>query len=209
MFWLGTHQVSAEQSVKQLLRLFVKAPLGLNFSKDRRDELTRRLKESLGNATTKIIPLALRGINAFEIDTRVPQFKPRHVCGKIRSPQFVNFENAVWVTVDGLKSDGQLSITVADQVPALAYGYTTVWPLEAYTFRFTGKLADTGRSAITIHLPGLNQGRYGADPRLLEWDGKGYRDITFAVDRVAQTITGARAKLLTYVIMEKATRRQD
>src|SRR5262249_16472469 len=136
-----------------------------------------------------------------DLDSRTPELKSKRI--PAGGSHLVNFSNAVWLALNDVARGGEVTLQITDQLPPIPSSFSLTWPVAAYAVKFTGALEKESGAEISMYLPGLKHGRYGFDPRFLEWDGKRYRDLTYAVDFGSEMIVGTAARLGTYVIMDR------
>ena len=77
---------------------------------------------------------------------------------------------------------GKASLRVSSGLPALPEGFTPGWPVAGYELRFEGRLARGTQIDLGFYLGGASFDQPFSRLRLLEWNGKSYRDVTRSVD---------------------------
>lgn len=178
-------------SRSRLVALFNKAPGGVNLSRARRDRLVADLAALEDVDATRVVQTAFAGLNALELDTRMPASTAKIAVGRAAVVRGLAFAKFAAVSLEGARPGQSMTMTVTDRVPAIPSGYALTWPLATYELRIDGGASDTVRGAVSFRLPGLRRGRYGANPRVLEWDEKGFRDVTVAIDRPSDVISAS------------------
>jgi hypothetical protein len=188
-----------EHSAQALAKCFEKAPVGPRFTPGLQKaavEKLQTLKSGSGQFSSVAGPL-LEALNAMDLDWRVPPLSSREI--KTGKNDAINFQGVVWMTLDNVTKAGVCSLTVEGALPALAKGFEPGWPMAAYRFNFTGALS--GNAELNFYLGGMAFSGRTFPPRVLAWDGKGYKDITIKVDLDRQVITARTNRLSTFVIM--------
>lgn len=190
------------QKLNTLKSTLEKQPIGLRFSKSMRKatlgEISTYLKKKKNADALKNRLLAT--LNAMELDWRVPKLKTQKI--KSGANQTAQFDGVAWATFHKVKKSGALSLKVENGVPALSKAHELGWPFAKYNMKFKGQV--DGAIDITFYYGGLGFGGKRPSPRLLQWDGKAYTDVTTVINYESQTITGRVNKLSTFVIMNKA-----
>jgi hypothetical protein len=102
--------------------------------------------------------------------------------------------------------EGMLSIHTVPGLPAGASQPTTPWPVAHFVMDYSGALDPKGMVTIDFNVRALGLDTGDHSLRLLEWDGRQYRDITVLLDNRGGTIRGVTNRPRTYVI---ATTRYD
>jgi len=195
------HPKSARRSVKHIAaEVFEEVPVGPRFNQDTRESILASLKEfeDSGSGFPSVLSKLVGAVNAIDLDWRVPMI-PRK---KIRSGKnvTVDFRGVAWITFKDVQSPGECSLKVEGGVPALVEGFQLGWPIASYHFDFKGKM--TNELAINFYIAGMKFPDQTFSPRILQWDGKSYEDITTNIDFRRKVVTGRTNKLGTYVIMD-------
>lgn len=192
---------SNKESRAELGRLFRAVPVGPNLSRARRDSIVSILNRS-AELRDEDIGKILSAINAFDIDSRTPKMKAKQVSRG--TGQLVKFESLAWLAFPNVEKAGDLSLRLSDGLPSkLPAGLSPVWPVAVYSFQFTGRLDEKKPVEVSVYLPALRNGGFARNPRLLEWDGAAYRDITTSFEPESGVITGWTTKPSNYVVMSK------
>lgn len=188
-----------ELVTKHLTKLIETAPTGRHFT----DALKKNVQEELKKLQTArskseaSFDNLVQAVNAIDLDWRVPAIPLKKIeAGKNK---LVDFRGVAWIQLKNNKSPGNCTLSVKGNMPSLAEGFEPGWPIASYQFDFKGIKPDD--IIISIYIGGMSfQGNHRL-PRLLEWDGKKYKDITTQVDMKRKVITGKTKQLSTYVIM--------
>jgi hypothetical protein len=186
----GKH-VAPASGMARLVALFNKAVIGTNLSRARRDSLVADLAALKDVDATRVVQTAFAGVNALDVDTRMPASTAKIAAGNAAAKPGLTFGEYAAVFIEGAQPGQSITMTVTDRVPAIPSGYALTWPLATYEMRIEGGAIETVNGAVSFRLPGLQRGRYGANPRVLEWDEKGFRDVTVAIDRPSDVISAS------------------
>lgn len=182
-----------------LIPILKKQPVGLRFNKSMRKatlgEISTYLKKKKNADALKNRLLAV--VNAMELDWRVPKLEVQKI--KSGANQSAQFGGVAWATLHKVKKPGTLSLEVENGVPALSKSHELGWPFAKYSMKFSGQVE--GPVDITFYYGGLGFGGKRPSPRLLQWDGKAYTDVTTVINYESRTITGRVNKLSTFVLM--------
>ena len=186
---------SAEYIEKQLEETTV----GPRFTLSMQKSVLEMLKESKGSRRGSLSHLGklLEAVNAIDLDWRVPFIPTREV--KSGKNFTVDFRGVAWITCKDVKKSGECSLRLEGGLPALVEGFEPGWPIASYYFNFNGKLAED--IDINFYIKGMRFPMHSFFPRIFEWNGKSYKDITTNVDLRRNVITGTTNRLSTYVIM--------
>jgi len=191
---------------RQLERQFGGVTAGSFYTETLKATLLREIKSS-----TKIGPRLLgrlvEAINAIELDLIAPlQSTARVKAGKYQAVDFDGLAGAVFSNVE---KSGMASLKIRPGLPASAQGMQPAWPVASYELDFTGTLAKNGYMDINIYIGGLNVVGKTSAVRLLQWNGKSYRDITTHLDYKRGIINGRTDQPAIYVIMSSGPRYPD
>ena len=188
-----------ERSVEHIAKLLEKVPVGSRFTQSMQKPVLEALKKFKGSKKD-ILPVSgklLEAINAMDLDWRVSSMPTREV--KSGKKTTVDFRGVVWITFKDVKEPGDCSLRVEGSLPALVEGFQPGWPIASYHFDFKGKLAEN--VDISFYIGGISFPGQSFSPRVFEWDGKSYNDITTNIDFRREVIIGRTNRLSTYVIM--------
>ncbi|UCF06575.1 MAG: hypothetical protein JSV33_05985 [bacterium] len=188
----------AEKSILRIIELLEEIPAGLRFTKPMRQSTLKSLKEfkdSKGGITFPAGKL-LESINAIDLDWRIPPLPKKVKSGKKIT---IGFEGVSCITFRNIDEAGRCVLRVEGRIPALAKGFESGWPIASYHFDHKGKLSENVE--ISFYIGGIHFPGQSFSPRLLEWNGKSYKDITTDVDLQRKVIYGRTNELSTYVIM--------
>lgn len=188
---LAGNRVAPATGRSRLVALFNKTAGGTNLSRERRDSLVADLAALKDVDATRVVQTAFAGLNALDIDTRLPASTAKIAVGNAAARRGLTFGEFAAVSLEGTRPGQSITITVTDRVPAIPSGYALTWPLATYELRIDGGASETVSGAVSFRLPGLQRGRYGANPRVLEWDEKGFRDVTVAIDQPSDVISAS------------------
>jgi hypothetical protein len=186
---------SAEHIAEQL----EKTPVGLRFTQSMQKSAIEDLKEFTGSERefTSLSGKLHEAANAVDLDWRVPFIPTRNV--KSGKNFTVDFQGYAWINFKDVKKSGECSLSLEGGLPALAEGFEPGWPIASYNFNFNGKLAED--MDIKFCIQGMRFPEQSFSPRVFEWNGNSYKDITTDVDLRRKVITGTTNRLSTYVIM--------
>ena len=106
-------------------------------------------------------------------------------------------------TTDALAPVFRGGVEITAGIPARAPDHLPLWPLATYRFRTDAGLAKSGYVDVAFSTAGLPM-RRPASVRVLEWDGKAYRDVTRGVDAARGVVSARTDRLRDYVIMRLA-----
>ena len=193
------HFKSLKRSADYIIKLFKDTPFSLRFNSSKQKSVIKALKNFKGSKKD-ILSLSgklLEATNAIDLDWRVPPLPKKQL--KIGKNITVDFQGVAWITFKKVKEAGVCSLSIKGHYPALVKGFEIGWPIASYHFDFKGKLEDT--IDISFYMGGISSLGSYSSPRILEYDGKSYRDITIDVDYRRRVIIGRTNKLSTYVIM--------
>lgn len=197
-----------QRTAQRLASLFEKPPAGVHYTAAMKASLVRELSNAKGPG---FLPLKLgaevvRAINALELDWRVPPLSAVSV--EPLKYSAVDFQGVALVAMRDIKEAGTVTLRVETDLPAAAVGFAPGWPIASYAFDFSGQLAKDGYVDVTIHINGIRfEGRPSA-LRILEWDGRLYKDVTTQVDPQRGIITGRATGLSTFVLMTAIDQRR-
>jgi hypothetical protein len=193
-----SHRRIPNDSINRIKTLFMKAPLGTHYT----EKLKASLEEEFGRSkedALRLYGMLAQAVNAMELDLSVPSIPAVKVkAGKYSA---VDFRGVAWVAFRNLKKSGKATVKIKGGLPKFVSGFISGWPIASYNFSFTGSLAKNGYADISFYVGGINFAGKFSELRILEWDGKSYRDITIGVDVRRRVITGRTNKLASYVIV--------
>ena len=195
-----------KDSIDHVVELFEKAPTGVNYTEPMKSSLIKTMRNSK-QVTPKTMNMLAKAINAMELDLRAPSMlsaKPQ--AGRYSA---VDFQGIAWAAFRNLEKPGEISLRIKEGVPAFVRGFKPGWPISKYEFDFRGKLAENGYIDINFNINEVIFFGQPSDLRILEWNGKSYRDITTHVDFARGFITGRTNNLATYVIVGRASKSQS
>ena len=188
-----------ENTAKGILKSVDTVPVGSHFTDKMKTVLQKELKDPKTPAP-RLLDMLAEAINAIELDLSVPPLSRVNVkAGKYSA---ADLEGIAWLAFRDLKKSGKASLRILNGLPAAATGFVPVWPMASYQFEFTGMLDKDGYIDIGFYIGGISIPGPASDLRVLEWDGRSYRDITTNVDLRRGVITGRTNRLSTYVIMD-------
>jgi len=194
---------SIQKAIQQIAVLLAKAPSGIHYT----DALKASVLAELAKVkAARVLPpqtmaTLTRALNALELDWRVPKLSPAEV--KAGKHSTVDFHGVAWVAMSDVRTPGKALLRLEPELPATAMGFTTTWPAASYAFDFSGELAKDGYIDVSFHTAGI---RFEGPPstlRILEWDGKAYKDITTHVDSKRGIVTGRTTRLSTFVLVTR------
>jgi hypothetical protein len=143
----------------------------------------------------------IEAVNAVELDVRLPKALTA-IDVQAGESITVDFGDVARATLDNVEKPGRVSMTVKGGMPAVGKGFRPGWPMATYTFRFSGAQRSGASTELIFSLGKWYQiGDFLCTLRILEWDGKVYRDVTTGLDLKRGTITGRTDKLSSYVIV--------
>ena len=188
-----------ELVTKHLTKLIESAPTGRQFT----DGLKKNVKEELKQLQTAkrkrkaSFDNLVQTVNAIDLDWRLPAMPSRKI--ETGKDKLVDFRGVAWLQIKNNKRAGTCALSVKGNMPSLAKGLEPGWPIASYQFNSKGIKSDD--ITISIYIGGMSFRGNHRLPRLLEWDGKRYKDITTQVDMKRKVITGKTKQLATYVVM--------
>jgi hypothetical protein len=142
-----------------------------------------------------------KALSALELDWRVPTLSSAEVnAGKYFA---VDFQSVAWVAISNVRKPGKATLRLEPELPAAATGFTATWPVASYAFDFSGELAEDGYVDVSFHTAGIRFEGPSSALRILEWDGKAYKDITTHVDSKRGIITGRTTRLSNFVLVTR------
>ena len=184
-------------------------PYGV-FNKTMKKKISSAIKNQLKNpniGNMSFRKILLEAINAIEIDRRRP-LTPTYVLQggdrekvKYRT-EYGDFSELTFVNFD---KPSQISLSIKNGLPAMPQGYDPVWPIVCYNFKFNGTYVPKGFIYVSFNIA---NGEYLGDPsglRLLQWDGKEYRDITTGFDTERGMIIGTTDRLSAFAVFKVKT----
>ena len=199
----GIDQTDIKSTLQHLERQFGEAAIGPFYTETLKASILSDLKRS-----KKISP-QLRGklveaVNAIELDLSAPHKSE----AKIKAGKYsaVDFDGVARVVVNNVQKSGKATLKIKHGLPASAKGMLPAWPIASYEFSFTGALAKNGYLEISFYIGGISLAGRISNARLLQWDGKRYKDITTHIDSERGIITGKTNRLSTYTIMNPRAR---
>jgi hypothetical protein len=185
-------------ALKQLAKHFEKTTSGPFYTEALKTTIIEKLKRST-NINPQLLGSVAEGINAMELDL-IP---PADSTAKVEAGDYSSVDlNGIALTVfHNVETSGTVSLKLKSGLPAFAKGMHPAWPIFSYEIEFSGKLVKDGFLDISFFIDGISLAGRISDLRLLEWDGRTYRDITTHVDSARGIITGRTARPATYVFM--------
>ena len=203
----GPQWYFAEDALSRLMTLLKKATANRPYAKSLTATILKTLNESNSAqaVSPEVVGKVLEVANAIELDWRVPRVASQEV--KPGEYSAVGFQGIAWVAMRDVVKPGKVELQVENGLPATALGFRPGWPIATYTFEFTGHLGKDGYVDVSIHIGGRRFTGSLSELRVLEWDGKLYKDITTHVDARRGVITGRTNRLSTYVLMTPVVRR--
>jgi hypothetical protein len=178
-----------------------KAPSGQHYTDALKASVLAQLEKAKDSkvANPQVAAEVVKSISALELDWRVPKLSPAAV--KPGTYSAVDFQGVAWVGMRNTAKPGNVTLRIEAGLPAPAAGFGPTWPQATYAFDFTGELAKKGYVDVHIHAGGLRFEAARLGLRILEWDGKAYKDITTHVDSSRGTITGRTTSLTTRFVL--------
>jgi hypothetical protein len=175
------------------------APIGKRFNNAKKKKLLRELESFKGSPNEReyISKQVIGALNDIDLDRITPEIKAKEL--KQGKNIFSGFGELVWVNFSNLKEPGKVSLNVSGVIPALAKGYYPGWPMVKYDFDIKGKFS--GDIEVSFFVGGIRFPAGFPSPRILEWNGKFYTDITTKFDAAKQIVSGKTENLLSYVIL--------
>jgi len=183
--WLSAQRSqrnAAPNPTSELLRTLDRAAPGKNFTADLKGR-TLALLRSAGASRHAAQAPTIRALNAMEIDWRAPGPETKAVPAAARSR--VAFKIAE-VELPRVTKAGTLALEVGASDLPRPEGYDLGWPRAVYRLRFDGTLQKGQKAKVRLSTRGISFPA-GGRIRALQWDGKGYRDVTLA-DRDARGV---------------------
>jgi hypothetical protein len=192
-----------QKDTQQIAALLRKAPSGLHYTDTvKASALTELTKLKAGRGLPQQAAAGLtKAISALELDWRVPRLSSAEV--KAGKHSTVDFQGVAWVAMSDVEKLGKVALRLEPGLPAVASGFSATWPLATYAFAFSGQLAKDGYMDVSFHTGGM---RFEGAPsmlRILEWDGKAYKDITTHFDAKRGIITGRTTQLSRFVLVTR------
>ena len=192
------YRADPKNTLHQLERHFDKATIGPFYTETLKASILETLKRSK-KIKPQLLGRLVEGINAMELDLIAPVKSTADVnAGRYTS---IDFDGVAWMVLSDVEKAGTASFKFKPGLPASAKGMQPAWPIASYELEFTGAMAKNGYLDLSFYIGGVNLAGKISALRLLEWNGKHYRDITTHVDAARGTITGRTNRLATYVIM--------
>jgi hypothetical protein len=147
----------------------------------------------------KLFEQLAKSANEMALNLAVPKLSPV----KVGTGQYsaVDFNGVAWLGFRGLSKAGRASLQMIPGLPAKTEKYKAGWPVAHYQFEFSGSLAKDGFVDVHLYIGRVNHAGPLSDLRILEWDGKNYRDITTNVDQQRGIISGRTKKLGKLVVL--------
>lgn len=143
--------------------------------------------------------------NVMALNLAVPKLSPAKVsAGKYSA---VDFNGVAWLSLREVSKAGRASLKMIPGLPSIPKKYRAGWPVAYYQFDFTGSLTKDGFIDVHLYIAGVNHAGPLSDLRVLEWDGKTYRDITTGIDE-RRGIISARTKKLNKLAVLSLLRSQ-
>lgn len=187
--------------MKDLVEHFKSVPENYRFSRDNKKIIIKKLNESIDNFekydVKEMNGTLLKSLNSIDLDWRVPTLLETTV--EKGEKKHINLNGAVKIYFNKIDKTGNMVLKVNGNLPATSKSYTPGWPIVNYELNFDGSY--DGVIEIQIYYGGLRF--LNKSIRLLEWNGKGYQDITHNINHERRIISGKSNKLSTYVIMSK------
>lgn len=200
------YDISYKESVKQIVSLLKRVPIGSYYSQEMKKDLLDQLSDSK-EFTPKVLDKLARAINALELDSSAPAISSQEV--KVGKEDIVSFPGAAWLTFKHIKKPGKASLVIRDDLPAFfEKNLMPGWPIASYDFDFTGELDKDGYIEVKIYFGGIDFTGDLSDLLMFEWEGEGYKNITTNIDLQKKVITGITGKLSTYVVMSPIVERK-
>jgi hypothetical protein len=147
----------------------------------------------------KLFEQLAKSANEMALDLAVPKLSPVKV-GKGKYSA-VDFNGVAWLAFREVSKAGRASLKMIPGLPAKTTKYKAGWPVSYYQFGFTGSLGGGGYIDVNLYIGGVNHAGPLSELRMLEWDGKTYRDITTNVDKQRGIISGRTKKLHKLVVL--------
>jgi hypothetical protein len=191
-------QADPKVTLRQFENNFGNAPIGPFYTDTLKASILRKLKGSK-KITPRLLGSLVEAINAIELDLIAPVKSEKEI--KAAKYASVDFDGVAWVALNNVEKSGTATLKIKHGLPAAAKGMQPAWPIASYEFDFTGALAKNGYLDISFYIGGINLAGKISEARLLQWDGKHYRDITAHVDSKRGIITGRTNQLSAYVVM--------
>ena len=191
------------RSLSRLHTLFNRASVGRLFSKEMKMGVLKQLEQPI--KTPKDIVPILQATNALDLDWRSPVVVPRDIKDR-KTPFAVNLAGVAWISFQAVNRPGLLSLKIDSGVPSAIKGFQPGWPVVTYHLEFTGNL--TKPATISFYTKGIALLGRPYFPRIFQWDGKAYKDITTNVDLDTGVVSGKTDKLSsTFVVMSDRSRK--
>lgn len=184
--------------IKPLIKLFKNAEVGARFTESMKKSVLEALEGFKGSKgdLPKLGGKLVETVNAMDLDWRVPPILKKQA--KSGSNVTVDFRGVSWITIKDVKRPCEFLLEVKGSLPALTKKLQPGWPIASYNFKVEGELED--QVDISFYIGGITFFGFSS-PRILEWDGKSYKDITVRVDYRRRVVTGRTRTLGTFVIM--------
>lgn len=194
----GIFQADTEDALHSIEKRFGKVPTGPFYTDRMKTSILRELKRSKATSP-QLSGKLVEAINAIELDL----IAPHKSNAKVKAGKYAaaDFDGVAWVAMNNVEKSGMATLKIKHGLPASAKGMQPAWPIASYDLDFRGALAKTGYLDISFYIGGISLAGRISETRLLQWDGKRYKDITTHVDSARGTITGRTNQLSTYVIM--------
>ncbi|NIM99489.1 MAG: hypothetical protein GTO24_15885, partial [candidate division Zixibacteria bacterium] len=142
--------------------------------------------------------------NALDLDWRSPVVAPREIKDR-KTPFAVNLAGVAWISFQAVNRPGRLSLKIDSGVPSAIKGFEPGWPVVTYHLEFTGDLTEP--ATISFYTKGMAFSGQPYSPRIFQWDGKVYKDITTNVEFRAGIVSGKTDNLSsTFVVMNGRSR---
>jgi hypothetical protein len=164
-----------------------------------RDSAARLLEKEAptGRIQPRTLELLLATLNASDVEARSTSAPAAKVSAAKRvlvrsggaSLSFANTQRA-----------GDVAVHAIPGLPATTPRIRTAWPVVHFVVDYTGQLEPNGHVTIALDVRTLGFDANDRALRLLEWDGKSYRDITKFLDPHGGTIRGTTDTLRKYVV---------
>ena len=192
----------------RLAEHFGKAPVGRHYTDPLKQSVAKALR--LPKGATVLGPEAagrlVEAINALELDWRAPGPAESKVDRGAYSGS--DFRGLAWVAMRDVTRSGEVALSLENGLPAGAGGFEPVWPMATYAFEFSGELGKEGYVDLSFHTGGIRAGGPLSSLRVLEFDGKAYKDVTTHVDPEKGVITARTDRLSSYVLVTPVAERR-
>ncbi len=196
-----TPAAGVRESAGRAAGLLEKMPAGPRFTKKLQASAVKLVRDSAGSGkpSPEMRQGLIEALSAIEADWRAASGAGTR---PVRAGKRSNaaFRALASVTLKDVAKPGQVSLAVEHGLPAWADGLAPAWPILQYKLDFTGQLAKTGEVDMEFYVGGHAFSALSLR-RVLEWDGKAYKDVTIRRDPKRGVITARTKRLATYVIM--------